>query len=239
MISGPVFGSVALPVKRFPTRPWPEIQSDEGEDGAGEQEDAGSAGDEWAEANDDGDEGQDPRRLGARGREQVAEVGQEVGVPTGLPVRHADDSALDGGGGAVVGEQEQDGGDRPVAGPHDERRDGAADALGGRRCGDAGGAVAPIGRVTAGRAGPGHEADEPVDQYRAGRASQRGGGAGQEHAQAFAEEPDPRSPRRRRRPGRARRCAGTAGRRRCRAGSAAKNMFQTATSGEVGNARCG
>ena len=64
----------------------------------------------------------------------------QPGSPSAMP----DDGALDRGGGPVVGQEEQDGGQRPVAGPHRQRRDAAADALGGGRRGHADRAVAPV-----------------------------------------------------------------------------------------------
>ena len=137
--------------------------------------------------------GQYPGRLGPRGREEIGDAGQEVRVPAGRPVGHARDGALDGRARAVGRQQEQDGGQRPVAGPHGERRDGAADPLGGGRRGDAGGTVGPA-EVAPGRPGPGHQAEQPVHEHGAGRSGEGAGRAREEHAQALADHPDPGQP---------------------------------------------
>ncbi len=79
----------------------------EGEQRAGAEEPAGAPGHQRAEADDDGDGGQDPGGLGTGGREQVAEVGEEVGVPARRAAGHADNGALDRGRGSVVRQQEQ------------------------------------------------------------------------------------------------------------------------------------
>ena len=57
----------------------------------------------------------------------------------------------------------------------------------------------PAGRslqstAAAWRPGPGHEADEPVEEHRPRGAGQRAGRAGEEHAQALADDPDAEHP---------------------------------------------
>ncbi len=137
--------------------------------------------------------GEDPRRLGPAGGEQVAEVGEEGGVPARRAGAHADDGALHRRRGPVVGEEEEDGGQAPVPRPHDERRDGAADALRRRGGRHAHRSVASL-CISPGRPRPGHEPEQPVHEDRAGRSRQRTRGAGEEHAHALADDPDPESP---------------------------------------------
>ncbi len=165
---------------------------DEGQDGACGQEPTGPAHQERPDPDDQAQQGQHPRRLGPAVGELVAQAGQEAAEPAGLAVGHAHDGALHRGGGAVVGEQEEDRRQAPVAAPHQHRRDRAPDALGrgGRRQADRRRVRLP-GPGPARGAGPAHEADEAVHEHAARRARQRAGRPRQQHAQPLAEDPDP------------------------------------------------
>ena len=108
--SGPVFGSVSDPLKTFPTRPWPATHSKRESNAPAAEEPAGAAGHQGSEPDGDADGGQDPSRLGPGGREQVAEAGEEVGVPPRHGLGHARDRTLRRRAGPVGRQQEEDGG---------------------------------------------------------------------------------------------------------------------------------
>ncbi len=118
-----------------------------------------------------------------------------MGVPPGHHAAHARDGALNRRPGPVGGEHEQDGGQRPVPGPDGQRRDRPRRSPGRRarwRHPTAGRSSRP--RSCRGRRGQAIRPMRPYSEHRPRGARERRGVAGEEHAQALADDPDAEHP---------------------------------------------